>query len=475
MENSPSRAGQKDPLDVTSKQKFQFSSKLCDILIQDATNKNKIDQIFKTQLEQHVQNTREEVTKYTRYKFRKTYLQQHLNRVQMILNLNMAEGPIYILCILKKLHLHKELFCNELERGKEVKIPQILNNCQLPQSYRFYDTMLSFGHQNLNDWFPNIIAKEKKSRLSKYASQALRSARRRSTALMKTIVKPDRSLEVRNHCKSIQMSEFVQMEKHNDDHFCYNYLNKRQVEKNREQFLEFKVKFAKKHDHLKLKGRGIILMEKLDLQILTELEKQVLKAFVDEGTGQFDEPKQKELVKEFLQLKPRTRSDQTIHLIEELKKSFINHYLPKSNNNPKLALEKLQNQVIANARNIVMTRYNHHNKSHTEYIKGLITSNNEGFQRKHYFVDQKIEEGIRFFDHNYNANQAYIFDIKKILRMNAKKLKFRFEIQDKVDEQLKKLKLKQREALSLAVSQSRSNELAAEKRERKTVSMKIDD
>lgn len=119
-----------------------------------------------------------------------------------------------------------------------------------------------------------------------------------------------------------------------------------------------------------------------------------------------------------------------------------------------------------------MKRYNHHNKTHTEYIKTLIKSNNEGFQRKHYFVDQKIEEGIRFFDHNYNKNQAYIFDIKKILRMNAKKLKFRFEIQDKVDSQLKKLKAKQRMAMSQAVAKSRSIELSATKQqERKTVSL----
>lgn len=94
----------------------------------------------------------------------------------MILNLNMAEGPIYILSILKKLHLHKELFCNELERGKEVKIPRILNNGYLPQSYRFYDTMLIFGHSNLNDWFPNIIAPPKQSKLPLFASQIITSA-----------------------------------------------------------------------------------------------------------------------------------------------------------------------------------------------------------------------------------------------------------------------------------------------------------
>lgn len=92
------------------------------------------------------------------------------------------------------------------------------------------------------------------------------------------------------------------MEKLDTDVFQYNYLNKKQVEKNRETYLDFKVKFMKKHDHLKLKGRGIILMEKLDLQILAELEKQVLKAFEVEKTGQFDEPNKKEQVKEFLKL-----------------------------------------------------------------------------------------------------------------------------------------------------------------------------
>lgn len=123
-----------------------------------------------------------------------------------------------------------------------------------------------------------------------------------------------------------------------------------------------------------------------------------------------------------------------------MKGSFLNYYLPKAKGNPMVALQKLQNELCSKARTVLIDRYNRHNIAHCEQLHDLMQ--NRDFQTKHQFVDSKIESDIRFFSTNYNEKQAYIFDIKKIIQMNAKKLKFRFEMQDQFDKQLDMLKQK---------------------------------
>lgn len=79
---------------------------------------------------------------FVHYKFRKIMIKQELNRVRMMVKLNMTEGPIYILCLLKVIQYTKDLFILELEKGIEVKIPSYLCQSKLPLSYRYYDSLI---------------------------------------------------------------------------------------------------------------------------------------------------------------------------------------------------------------------------------------------------------------------------------------------------------------------------------------------
>lgn len=79
---------------------------------------------------------------FVHYKFRKIMIKQELNRIRMLIKLNMTEGPIFILCLLKVIQYTKDLFILELEKGIEVKIPNHLCQSSLPLSFRYYDSLI---------------------------------------------------------------------------------------------------------------------------------------------------------------------------------------------------------------------------------------------------------------------------------------------------------------------------------------------
>ena len=46
-----------------------------------------------------------------------------MGRIQMLLNLDLVKGPLYIICQLRLKNLIKQMFIIELKRGIEVRIP----------------------------------------------------------------------------------------------------------------------------------------------------------------------------------------------------------------------------------------------------------------------------------------------------------------------------------------------------------------
>ena len=80
---------------------------------------------------------------YVHYKFEKYKLTKESERLKLLLKLNMASGPVYIICLLRIIAIEKEIFVLEIERGTEVKIPRLLSVYQYPHSFRFYDAIIN--------------------------------------------------------------------------------------------------------------------------------------------------------------------------------------------------------------------------------------------------------------------------------------------------------------------------------------------
>jgi|APSaa5957512535_1039671.scaffolds.fasta_scaffold58585_5 hypothetical protein len=58
------------------------------------------------------------------------------------MNFNIITGVVYLNAILKKIELAKDLLVLDVESGQEAKIPKLLSQDYLPQSYRYYDAVL---------------------------------------------------------------------------------------------------------------------------------------------------------------------------------------------------------------------------------------------------------------------------------------------------------------------------------------------
>jgi hypothetical protein len=124
--------GLSDSRDVDEKK--AVPQKVVGYQIAEAVNKNRIEHVFKDLLRktEHREFQNEEITEYIKYKFKKTTLEQQLTRIKMIHKLGLSQGPIYIICLLRIISLHKQLFVLALEQGREVQIPQILSMSNYP-------------------------------------------------------------------------------------------------------------------------------------------------------------------------------------------------------------------------------------------------------------------------------------------------------------------------------------------------------
>lgn len=62
----------------------------------------------------------------------------------------MAQGPIYIICILRLIQLYKELLALDLQMGIEIKIPKEISSYALPSSFRFYESIIAVVRDMIN-------------------------------------------------------------------------------------------------------------------------------------------------------------------------------------------------------------------------------------------------------------------------------------------------------------------------------------
>ena len=95
--------------------------------IDSILSKNKVDDIFKDLRLKNNEDNTDQATDYVNFKFKYAQIQTQISRIKMILNLNMAQGPIYIISLLKLIQFIKIKFALQLERGIEVKIPDKLS------------------------------------------------------------------------------------------------------------------------------------------------------------------------------------------------------------------------------------------------------------------------------------------------------------------------------------------------------------
>ena len=81
-------------------------------------------------------------TKILQYKYRREYLNNQCQKINLILSLNALNGLLYLKLLLKKFQMAKKLFVMDIEQGQEVFIPSDFSQKDLPINFRYYDPIL---------------------------------------------------------------------------------------------------------------------------------------------------------------------------------------------------------------------------------------------------------------------------------------------------------------------------------------------
>lgn len=83
-----------------------------------------------------------QMNSFTQFKFHLLRLQGVLSRLSLIIRSQFIRGPHYIVCILQRVKIERQIYILQLEQGLEVRIPLGLSQENLPYSYRYYDALI---------------------------------------------------------------------------------------------------------------------------------------------------------------------------------------------------------------------------------------------------------------------------------------------------------------------------------------------
>lgn len=81
--------------------------------------------------------------------FNRSMKQKAYHKLDMIIKLKAIRGKYYLIALLQKIALSKELFLIEVQEGKETFIPKELSQDFLPYSFRYYDPVLAIIQESI--------------------------------------------------------------------------------------------------------------------------------------------------------------------------------------------------------------------------------------------------------------------------------------------------------------------------------------
>ena len=114
-----------------------------------------------------------------------------------------------------------------------------------------------------------------------------------------------------------------------------------------------------------------------------------------------------------------------MRLMATLKSQFVGEYLSQANGNYFLALKRQAADVESCVHDMMKPQYEAKRSQSMCSARKYLCDRYRPFAAKEDRVDTGIEGDIRFFNHNYTARQAEICDVKRQIRSNARRLKYK--------------------------------------------------
>jgi hypothetical protein len=91
------------------------------------------------------------VKHFLRTKFLQMQYAAQYKKINMILGFGLAKGSLYILLLMKRIDVSKDILMLEVEDGLEVFLQSDLNLEKLPYSFRYYDFLINYIKEKLSD------------------------------------------------------------------------------------------------------------------------------------------------------------------------------------------------------------------------------------------------------------------------------------------------------------------------------------
>ena len=153
------------------------------------------------------------------YKQKKKIITQVIQKLNLILRFDFVDVVMKLKMVQHRIELHRKLFILDLEKGEEVFIPQVLNQNDLPLSFRFYDCTMRYAQTTISqhkkqkitfiDKFYNRYQKDMMEQFANKVEEEKASIRHAS--IVETNHKQiNHSLS--SHAKEIQRSNYLKID-----------------------------------------------------------------------------------------------------------------------------------------------------------------------------------------------------------------------------------------------------------------------
>ena len=90
-------------------------------------------------------------SKLVKNDIKRNMLVKGIHNLSLLVGMKAVSGVDYILCLLKRIDLAKQLFVLDIEEGTEVFIPKELRTDNFPLSFQFNDPILMIIHRKMSD------------------------------------------------------------------------------------------------------------------------------------------------------------------------------------------------------------------------------------------------------------------------------------------------------------------------------------
>lgn len=344
-----------------------------------------------------------QMNNYIQFKFNLLKLQGIMNRLNLIVRTQFIRGPQYILCIMHRIKIQRQIYVLQIEQGLEVRIPLSLSQENLPYSFRYYDSLIHSIQKQFN-FEKGHLMKLRMSLIQEFDKQyslqvflGFNKNQRERLAIesqKNPSVKTNIDYNISLHARTRQRSNYVRVD---DNPINFNFqknifsalyddeqLSDEKIMQMKEELNRIHIKFSGE-DHAHKRRKQLLQSYHIFLQQLTNLRNKNIRFGL---------------------------SQKVDHLVESHYK--VNSF--EDYQNKKYYTQYAIKQVVTKQ----IKQDDADRADHLDILKNITS-----IQGKQKYIEMQIENIIRYYNPKYNSSLKEHLKLKRKLRRNETLLRQR--------------------------------------------------